>query len=98
MDWITKGQQWDRAGNKIEKLFRYTLSANFHGGTKKKTEAVVTLVIGDVVVNYPYDGNGKGREKGITDDDLLFKHLATYDKICKQYLPYLEPTLQRTRR
>jgi hypothetical protein len=30
------------------------------------------------VVNYPLDGKGKGFEKGITDDDELFRHISSY--------------------
>lgn len=65
MNWIGKGQHWEKDGMKPQtKLFRYALSANFHGG--------------DVVVNYPLDGRGKGRENGISDDNTLFMSLASY--------------------
>eukprot|EP01127_Copromyxa_protea_P018051 TRINITY_DN5597_c0_g1_i1.p1 TRINITY_DN5597_c0_g1~~TRINITY_DN5597_c0_g1_i1.p1 ORF type:complete len:506 (-),score=88.28 TRINITY_DN5597_c0_g1_i1:87-1604(-) len=62
IDWVSTGLQWDVNGVESLLPFRFTLSANFHGG--------------DVVVNYPFDGSGPKAPKGITKDDELLRSLA----------------------
>jgi carboxypeptidase D len=61
---ITPLQPETRAVMAWSRRENFTLSANFHGG--------------DLVVNYPYDGNAQ-RRSGIaapTKDDMLFRRLA----------------------